>query len=72
MLARQLVNMNADQLAQPTTLTMLDSLLTDATYAYIGQLNPNTNQVAPGVLQVHYDIQRLATFSITPNLPQNI
>jgi eukaryotic-like serine/threonine-protein kinase len=72
MLARQLVNMNADQLAQPTTLTMLDSLLTDATYAYIGQLNPNTNQVAPGVVQVHYDIQRLATFSITPNLPQSI
>jgi eukaryotic-like serine/threonine-protein kinase len=72
MLARQLVSMNADQLAQPTTLTMLDSLLADATYAYIGQLNPNTNQVAPGVLQVHYDIQRLATFSITPNLPQSI
>jgi serine/threonine protein kinase len=72
MLARQLVNMNADQLAQPTTLTMLDSLLTDSTYAYIGQLNPNTNQVAPGVLQVHYDIQKLATFSITPNLPQSI
>ena len=72
MLARQLVNMNADQLAQPTTLTMLDSLLSDTTYAYIGQLNPNTNQVVPGVLQVHYDIQRLATLNITPNLPQSI
>jgi hypothetical protein len=72
MLAHQLVNMNADQLAQPTTLTMLDSLLSDTTYAYIGQLNPNTNQVLPGVLQVHYDIQRLATFNITPNLPQSI
>ena len=72
MLTRQLVNMNADQLAQPTTLTMLDSLLSDTTYAYIGQLNPNTNQVVPGVLQVHYDIQRLATLNITPNLPQSI
>src|SRR5260370_3959902 len=72
MLAQQLVNMNADQLAQPTTLTMLDSLLSDTTYAYIGQLNPNTNQVVPGVLQVHYDIQRLATLNITPNLPQSI
>ncbi len=38
----------------------------------IGQLNPNTNQVVPGVLQVHYDIQRLATLNITPNLPQSI
>ncbi len=72
MLAQQLVKMNADQLAQPTTLTMLDNLLTDTTYAYIGQLNPNTNQVVPGVLQVHYDIQRLATFNITPDLPQSI
>ena len=61
MLAKQLVNMNNFQLAQPSTLTMLDTLLTDTTYAYIGQLNPNTNQVVPGVLQVHYDIQRLAT-----------
>ena len=72
MLAQQLVNMNADQLAQPTTLTMLDNLLTDTTYAYIGQLNPNTNQVKAGILQVHYDIQRLATLNITPDLPPSI
>jgi serine/threonine protein kinase len=71
-LAQQLVTMNADQLAQPSTLTMLDNLLTATTYAYIGQLNPNTNQVIPGVLQVHYDVQRLATFDITTNLPQSI
>jgi len=71
-LAKQLVTMNAVQLAQPTTLIMLDNLLTDTTYAYIGQLNPNTNQVLPGVLQVHYDIQRLATLNITPDLPQSI
>jgi eukaryotic-like serine/threonine-protein kinase len=71
-LAQQLVNMDANQLAQPTTLTMLDNLLTDTTYAYIGQLDPNTNQVVPGVLQVHYDIQRLAALTITPNLPQSI
>jgi eukaryotic-like serine/threonine-protein kinase len=72
MLARQLVIMNADQLSQPTTLTMLNNLLADTTYAYIGQLNPKTNQVVPGILQAHYDIQRLATLTITPNLPQNI
>ena len=71
-LARQLVLMDAVQLSQPTTLTMLDDLLSATTYAYIGQLDPRTNQVIPGVLQVHYDIQRLATLTITPNLPQNI
>jgi len=72
MLAQQLVKMNAVQLSQPTTLIMLDNLLTDTTYAYIGQLNPNTDQVVPGVLQVHYDIQRLATLNITSALPQTI
>jgi eukaryotic-like serine/threonine-protein kinase len=71
-LAKQLVNMNAEQLAQPATLTMIDNLLSATTYAYIGQLNPNTNQVVPGVLEVHYDIQRLAALTITPNLPQSI
>jgi eukaryotic-like serine/threonine-protein kinase len=72
MIARQLVVMNAQQLSQPSTLTMLDNMLNDTTYAYIGQLDPQTNQVVPGILQVHYDIQRLATFTITPNLPQSI
>jgi serine/threonine protein kinase len=72
MLTRQLVLMNAQQLSQPTTLTMLDNLLLATTYAYIGQLDPKTNQVVPGILQAHYDIQRLATLNITPNLPQNM
>jgi eukaryotic-like serine/threonine-protein kinase len=72
MLTKQLVNMDAQQLTQPSTLTMLDNLLSATTYAYIGQLNPQTNQVIPGVLQVHYDVQRLATLTITPNLPQSI
>lgn len=71
-LAKQLVNMDAVQLSQPSTLTMLDNLLSDTTYAYIGQLNPNTDQVEPGVLQVHYAIQQLATLTITSNLPQSI
>lgn len=71
-LARQLVNMDAVQLSQPATLTMLNNLLSYTTYAYIGQLDPKTNQVVPGVIEVHYDIQRLATFTITPSLPKNI
>jgi serine/threonine protein kinase len=70
--AQQLYKMNADQLTLPSTKVMLDDMLQNATYAYIGQLNPSTNQVVPGVLQVHYDIQKLATLSITPTLPQSI
>jgi hypothetical protein len=47
-------------------------MLKNATYAYIGQLDPSTNQVVPGVVQVHYDIQKLAALTITPTLPQSI
>lgn len=70
--AQQLIKMNATQLAQSSTLTMLDNMLTDATYAYIGQLDPKTNQVVPGAVQVHYDIQQLATLNLTTQLPQTI
>ncbi len=67
--AKQLVLMNAAQLALPSTLALLDNMLQDATYAYIGQLDPQANQVIPGILQVHYDIQKLATLTVTANLP---
>jgi hypothetical protein len=70
--AQQLVKMDAFQLSQQSTQFMLDDMLANATYAYIGQLSPSTNQVVPGVLQVHYDIQKLATLTITPTLPQSI
>ncbi len=70
--AQQLVKMDAVQLAQPSALTMLDNMLTNATYAYIGKLDPKTDQVVPGVLQVHYDVQQLATLTFTSKLPQNI
>jgi len=70
--AQQLVKMDKFQLAQTSTQTLLDNMLSNATYAYIGQLNPKTNQVLPGVLQVHYDVAGLATLTISPDLPQNI
>jgi len=72
MLARQLALMNNNQLSQPGSLTMINNLLADVTDAYIGQLDPKTNTVVPGVLQVHYDVQQLAAFTITKNLPQSI
>ncbi len=72
MLARQLALMNNNQLSQPEALTMVDNLLADVTDAYIGQLDPKTNTVVPGILQVHYDVQQLAVLTITRNLPQSI
>jgi serine/threonine protein kinase len=72
MYAKQLVVMNAAQLAQPSTLILLDNMLQYATYAYVGQLDPKTDQVQPGVLQVHYDVQKLAALTLTTNLPPGI
>jgi hypothetical protein len=70
--AKQLVNMTPAQLAQPAALAVLDDMVTQATYAYIGQFNPITNSVKRGVLQVHYDVLKLATFDITKNVPQSL
>jgi hypothetical protein len=70
--AKQLFMMTPDQLTQDEARILLDGLVTNATYAYIGQLNPATNTVTPGVLQAHYDAQRLATFDITANVPQSL
>lgn len=70
--AKQLFNMTPDQLAQPAARALLNDLVTQATYAYIGQLDPTTNIVKPGVLQVHYDVLKLATFDITKNVPKSL
>ena len=70
--AKQLFNMGPDQLAQPSAQGLLEDLATQATYAYIGQLDPATNQVIPGILQAHYDIQKLAAFDITNQVPASL
>lgn len=72
--AVQLAAMRDDPnaLMQPSTRTLLDEMVTQATYAYIGQLNPVTNRVVPGILQAHYEIQKLATFTITTDIPQQV
>jgi len=70
--AKQLIAMDSAQLSQPAALAALDAMLQEATNAYIGQLDPQTNQVVPGVLQVHYDIQKLAVMTITTNLPATL
>ena len=70
--AKQLFYMTPDQLAQPAALDVLDDLVTQVTYAYIGQPVPLTNTVKLGVLQAHYDVLKLATFDITKNVPKQL
>jgi hypothetical protein len=64
--ATTLIHMPPDQLLQPSTTPILDDMFTKANYAFVGQTDPNTNQVKGGVVEIHYSIQRLATFDIRP------
>jgi eukaryotic-like serine/threonine-protein kinase len=59
----QLYHMTDTQLFSNDGLTLLDSVATLANYAFVGQVNPHA-QVTDGVVQIHYAIQRLATFDI--------
>jgi len=68
----KLFHLSADQLKQQSVGDLLDDLVTQATYAYIGQLDPTTNTVKPGIIQAHYDIQQLATMTITRDIPQSL
>jgi len=62
--AKQLVNMNDAQLLQPSALSLLDEMVALANYAFVGHPDPSTNEVQPGVVQLFYNIQRLATYDI--------
>ncbi len=70
--AKALVNMSPQQLAQPAAQSLLEDMVSQATYAYIGQLDATTNKTIPGVLQAHYDVQKLATFDITTSVPKSL
>ena len=69
---KALFDMSPEQLAQPAAQNLLEDLVTQATYAYIGQLDVTTNKVTPGILQAHYAVQKLATFDITTNVPKSL
>jgi serine/threonine protein kinase len=63
--AQQLESMSSTQLAQTTTRdNLLDTMSNDALSAFSGRIDPGTGNVQEGVIQIHYAIQRLATFDI--------
>jgi hypothetical protein len=62
--AKQLVKKTPAQLIQPSSLGLLDDMHTQALYAFAGRLDPATGVVQEGVIQIHYNIQHLATFNI--------
>jgi len=68
--AKKLMAISQVQWLSPASLSILNDMETQASYAYTGQLDPNTNQNQGGVLQIHHDIERLATFDVTAYTPQ--
>jgi eukaryotic-like serine/threonine-protein kinase len=70
--AKKLFDMGPNELAQPNAQVLLEDLATYATYAYIGQLDPATNKVTQGIIQAHYDIQKLAAFDVKTEVPTTL
>jgi hypothetical protein len=58
--------MTPQQLLAPETTRILDDLFTQANNAFVGQTDPNTDQVKEGVVQIHYSVLGLATFDVQP------
>jgi hypothetical protein len=67
--AKQLVNLPDAQLLTPNSLSVLNDMAAQALYAYAGQLDPATNNVQEGVIQVYYHLANLASFEITQYKP---
>ncbi|MBE3559189.1 MAG: serine/threonine protein kinase [Ktedonobacteraceae bacterium] len=72
--AAQLFKLSSDpaKMTQLSTLSILDNLVTHALYAYLGKLDPTSNQIQSAALQAHYEIQLLATITLSADLPQNV
>jgi len=62
----QLITMDETQLAQDSTLSLLDDLVTQAQFAYNGQTDPVTGQLQGGAIWVTSNIQRMANFNLKP------
>jgi hypothetical protein len=63
---RQLLAMSNTQLLQPSSLSLLNDLATQAQGAYTGRLDPATGQSNGGALWIYGNLQRLATFQVRP------
>jgi hypothetical protein len=59
----QLLPMTSTQLFSNSGLSKLDEIATLANYAFAGRVDQH-DQVSDGVVQINYNIQRLATFDI--------
>src|SRR5260370_6845403 len=69
--AQQLEPLSLQQLSQPAALAILNDMANQALYAFAGRIDPTTGNVQEGVIQIHYNIQLLATFDVRPSIPNH-
>ncbi len=62
--ALQIMKMSDQQLRQPATLTLLNDMISNATNAFTGQVDPATGQMREGVTWIHDQIQSLAVLDV--------
>jgi len=63
--AQQIVKMTDEQLLQPSTLALINSMIENASNAYAGHIDPTRGEMREGVNWIHDYIQTLAVFEIT-------
>ncbi len=64
--AKQLLAMDNNQLNQPSTLALLDDLVTQTQQSYVGQTDPTTGELHGGASWISSNIQRIANFELKP------
>jgi hypothetical protein len=64
--AEQLLHMQNAQLTQLSGLAILGDLEAQARYAYAGRTDPASGQMQQGATWIYDNVERLATFDVTP------
>jgi hypothetical protein len=67
--AKQLLMMTPGQLLQPSTLSILDDMVTQTQEAYSGETDPLSGQNQGGTIWIYNNIQRMANFEVKPYTP---
>ena len=63
--AQQIVKMTDEQLLQPSTLVLINSMIENASNAYAGHIDPTRGEMREGVNWIHDYIQTLAALEVT-------
>ncbi|GHO59539.1 hypothetical protein [Ktedonobacter robiniae] len=66
---KKIMQMNDDQMRQPSTLSLINDMIVNTNNAYIGQTDANTGQTLHGANWIHDHMQSISTFQVSPYRP---